>query len=60
MSPDPVTIPEEESDVADDKSVIDKLEEATGGMHKGAPAAGEQQEGNFENTVIRGREAESM
>jgi hypothetical protein len=30
------------------KSVWVKIEEATGGMHKPAPRAGDQQEGNFE------------
>jgi hypothetical protein len=42
----------------DDKSVIDKIEEATGGMHKDVPLAGFDQEGNFEG-IQDAQQAES-
>jgi hypothetical protein len=48
----------EKSAEPDDKSFLEKVEEATGGMHKPAPRAGDQQEGNFEG-IEHSHDAES-
>ncbi len=60
MNENPTAIDEGiEESVEEDKSMMDKIEEATGGTHPDPPVAGDEQEGNFEG-IIRGRDAESM
>jgi hypothetical protein len=38
----------EKSAEPEDKTFFEKIEEATGGMHKPVPLAGDQQDSNFE------------
>jgi hypothetical protein len=50
--------PTEQDEHDDDTSFLDKVEEATGGMHKPAPRAGFQEDGNLEG-IQDGQQSES-